>query len=228
MLTNLSSKKTVLLFIHLTLGQYILYPLVFSLLIKSFQINTLIDTYLSNLFLDTLMISSTLYLAFDFYKVAFKRFRAAIVIHTLSVLKLIPVLFITSFILNSFAYSITQQSGSHNQQILIELLKENQVFIIFQALIYAPILEELLFRGYFYGLFEKKNKWAAMFISGLLFGCAHMWTTSFTLSDLAFLPAYSSLGIIIAYSYAQSKSIVSPMLLHFFNNLIGILALMML
>ena len=66
-------------------------------------------------------------------------------------------------------------------------------------MIYAPITEELMFRG----IFRKfiKNKWLFIFISGLLFGAAHVLDDFQSIGELLYIFVYGSLGCFLAYVY---------------------------
>lgn len=77
-------------------------------------------------------------------------------------------------------------------------------------LLFAPILEEILFRGVIFKNDEKLGFVFASVTSSLLFGFWHQ-----TLSQI-FLA--SVLGFVSCYLYKETKSIFPSMLLHFINN----------
>ncbi|MBF0596448.1 CPBP family intramembrane glutamic endopeptidase [Faecalibacter rhinopitheci] len=78
--------------------------------------------------------------------------------------------------------------------------------------IFAPIFEEVLFRGIiFKGLLQHKIHPAlAIVVSGFLFGMAHMNPWQFIGAGI--------LGMIFAFTYYRTKSLVIPVLLHAINN----------
>ena len=94
------------------------------------------------------------------------------------------------------------------------------------ALIYAPFVEELLFRGLLINLMKPIKLNYALWISSLLFGLSHMFAQGFVLTDLYFLPTYTVLGFLLAKRYHDSNSLFSSMAVHFLNNLVGVLAFM--
>lgn len=78
----------------------------------------------------------------------------------------------------------------------------------------APIAEEIFFRSFVYGGLEKKYGWQkAMWISALIFGAAHMQL-------VAFIPTFL-MGLVLAYIYQRSRSVIPSMILHFAVNGFG-------
>lgn len=86
------------------------------------------------------------------------------------------------------------------------------------AAIAAPLFEEFLFRGFLLpSLTRYVPVWAAIGLSGLLFGVAHL-----SLSEI--LPL-TSLGIILGTVYVRTRNLLAPMLLHSLWNSSTILSL---
>ena len=57
-------------------------------------------------------------------------------------------------------------------------LSSNTFFYILFAVFIAPIMEEILFRGYLFGMLFKKERWGfipASFIAAVLFGIGHLY-----------------------------------------------------
>lgn len=223
MIHSLDKKQQVILFIHLTLGQMLVYPKVFPFFIKLFRMESYLSDININLVFSVFILVSSIYLAKDLFSASWKTFKSNLLSNIALAFKLLPLLYIASLVFNSLAIAISHQDTAANQALLNELYATYPFFIFITATIYAPIMEELLFRGFFFSLFEKKSLILAILISGLTFGFAHMYTADMTLMDFAFLPSYSVLGMIIAYSYHKSQTIMTPILLHFLNNFIGIL-----
>ena len=84
--------------------------------------------------------------------------------------------------------------------------------------IIAPFGEELYFRGVIYAwLRQKWGVWVAMFTSSLVFGLLH--------GEASIAAAAFVLGIILAWSYERSNSLLSPILIHIINNSFKIILL---
>lgn len=72
------------------------------------------------------------------------------------------------------------------------------------------ICEEALFRGAIQGVLERRGKWFAILLSGVLFGLFHM--------DPVRIIAASLLGVFFGWLVVRTGSIVPAMLAHFANN----------
>lgn len=101
----------------------------------------------------------------------------------------------------------------------LENLSRNPISLIIMTVILAPILEEILFRGIIMkGMINNKVAPAtAIIVSALIFGAVHFNPWQFA---GAFL-----LGLVLGLVYYKTKSLLMPILLHAFNNLLS--ALMM-
>lgn len=79
------------------------------------------------------------------------------------------------------------------------------------AALIAPVVEELVFRGFFFvGLRERFGvRWAVM-ISGAVFGAIHLQLFAF--------PVLFLLGILLALLYEQTGSLWSAIIMHFCIN----------
>ncbi|MGV3009876.1 CPBP family intramembrane glutamic endopeptidase [Streptococcus thoraltensis] len=87
-------------------------------------------------------------------------------------------------------------------------------FVAFQVMIgfFAPVLEELTFRGFFSRYFFKKdNKWAKWLVSSLIFALLH-----------AFKPIelimYFALGSVFFFAFRREENIRDSIVVHMMNN----------
>ena len=111
---------------------------------------------------------------------------------------------------------------------MLEELTHNQpLFTFFMAVIFAPLTEELTFRGMLarYVFPQHDNiKQTALFllVSTVLFALAH-----FPTSPQQFL-VYSALGLSMGLAYINKGGLAYSMGLHALNNLISFVMIMML
>ncbi len=85
--------------------------------------------------------------------------------------------------------------------------------VIFRVAIFAPIVEELIFRGLImHGLMRNYPKIVAIFMSGLLFACFHMNPWQFTATFV--------LGCLLAGLMYITNNIVACIIGHAINNLL--------
>jgi len=91
------------------------------------------------------------------------------------------------------------------------------------AVIFAPVCEELFFRGFvFPGLARAWGPVAGIAASGILFGSAHLLGNPTLYKSMI---QFSAIGMVFSFVYWRSGSIFSSMLAHFTFNLIGIITI---
>ncbi|OGU55192.1 MAG: abortive infection protein [Ignavibacteria bacterium RBG_13_36_8] len=90
-------------------------------------------------------------------------------------------------------------------------------FVILVVAVVPAVCEEIFFRGYVQKSFELKLKpfWA-IFITALFFGLYHF-------SPFGLIPLIT-LGLFLGFAAYMSNSIFIPMILHFLNNFIAVIA----
>ncbi len=105
---------------------------------------------------------------------------------------------------------IWQGQGGSNPLLQIVLESKDSIglaLFFLTAAVAAPLFEEFLFRGFLLpSLTRYVPVWAAIGISGLLFGVAHL-----SLSEIVPL---TTLGIILGIVYVRTRNLLAPMLLH--------------
>jgi len=115
---------------------------------------------------------------------------------------------------------------SENQSTITNLLGQYPILMIFSAVGLAPIYEEILFRLGFKKCL--KNKWLFIIISGTLFGLIHIFPTDLNLG-VALIQSivYVVMGISLAYYYQKYNNIFYSILIHFYNNLLSIIFILL-
>ena len=119
------------------------------------------------------------------------------------------------------------EDPSVSQQIVSQLTVEQPAFGFFMVVVFAPLTEELIFRGMLARyLFPKQDnsKLTLIFllVSSLLFALVHFPST-----PQQFL-VYGSLGLSLGLAYISKGSLAYSIALHALNNLIGFLMILML
>ncbi|WP_425270896.1 CPBP family intramembrane glutamic endopeptidase [Paenibacillus ferrarius] len=85
------------------------------------------------------------------------------------------------------------------------------------AVLFAPILEELIFRKIIFGTLDKRcNFWIGSIISSMLFAAAH-------LSIQLFL-GYFAVGMVFCWFYKKSNSLIVTVLAHTYINFLVIIS----
>ena len=116
---------------------------------------------------------------------------------------------------------------SVNQQTAEQLTHNQPLFAFFMIVVFAPLTEELTFRGMLarYVFPQQDNiKQTALFllVSSLIFALVH-----FPGTPLQFL-VYASLGFSMGLAYISKGGLAYSIALHALNNLIGFLMILML
>lgn len=98
-------------------------------------------------------------------------------------------------------------------QAILDVLNalDSPVWLIVAAVVVAPLVEEIFFRGFLFQGFRQKYGWVnAMLLSSGIFAAAH-------LDPVSLVPTFL-LGLVFSYVYHRSNSVWPSVLLHFLVN----------
>lgn len=97
---------------------------------------------------------------------------------------------------------------------LMKNIKDMPVTFFFLAVVAAPVLEEIMFRGIILeGYLKNYKPWTAILVSAFIFGLIH--------GNLAQGVNAFALGILFGWFYWKTSSILLVIFLHFVNNVIA-------
>lgn len=108
-----------------------------------------------------------------------------------------------------------------NEEAVQNSLKMAPLYTAFASCIFAPFVEELIFRKSLKKVFS--NNTLFIIISGFLFGLAHNLSTLLTgtnANQLLYIIPYGLFGCIFAYMYVKKKNIFIPITFHMIHNTI--------
>lgn len=123
-------------------------------------------------------------------------------------------------------YELLEITGTADNQEIINqaLFGKGKIPMIISVVIFAPFVEEILFRKLLFGTIEEKFKMppvVAIVVSTLVFSLIHVSSGD----NLIYIFQYLPLAFVITYSYYKSgRNIFVPIGIHFLNNLISVLA----
>ena len=101
-------------------------------------------------------------------------------------------------------------AGSENTELLSNIAKTAPI-IIFAMVLFAPFLEEVVFRRIIFGgLYTKTNFWVAAIVSAIVLAAVH--------NELQHLLMYLMPGLAFAFVYYKTKRLLTPMIAHFLMN----------
>ena len=88
--------------------------------------------------------------------------------------------------------------------------------VLLSAVIAAPIVEEVIFRGVVFGSFRKVfPAWVSILISAVIFGAYHMNPVAIVYATV--------MGIIAGVVYEKKRNLLFTIILHMANNFMGLL-----
>ncbi len=132
-------------------------------------------------------------------------------------------------ITSSFLIAALKIAPVLNQEQNSNLLKEMPIVEILAAIIFAPIIEELVFRRGFKNFTNNKHIYA--YTTGLIFGAMHIISSINGINDLPmllYLIPYSSVGISLGYTYNKTNNIIGVITTHSLHNTITIIEMIIL
>lgn len=120
---------------------------------------------------------------------------------------------------------------SSNQELIIEIAHYSPIYIFMLTVIFAPFSEEIVFRLGIFKSLKKYNRILAYLISILIFSIIHILPEVFVSKNvvLTFMQFLTYLWptIIITFNYDKNDNIIIPIGIHVFNNLMGILMILL-
>jgi membrane protease YdiL (CAAX protease family) len=131
---------------------------------------------------------------------------AALVVGGYLVFIVISYLWLTAIGQSGAKDTITEDLGAKDSTIAL-------VFVTFVVTVCAPLAEEFLFRGYFFGALRSNGFWFAAFFTGLAFGTVHVFG-----SPIAFIVPLALLGMGLCLIREKTASLYPGIALHCLNN----------
>ena len=124
----------------------------------------------------------------------------------------VAIMMMSNLIINLFV----KNGIASNEETIRETFKISPLYVFFSSVIFAPLVEELVFRQSLKNIIP--NKFIFIIISGIVFGGFHVITGLASPLDLLYLIPYCAPGFAFAYILANSDNIFIPISLHFMHN----------
>ncbi len=127
---------------------------------------------------------------------------------------------------NVVIYSFLHNS-SQNEIEIQNLLSISPLYILFSSCIYAPFVEELIYRKSIRDFIS--NNTLYILVSGLLFGFVHTLSGLYNgevinTMEIIYIVPYAIMGCVFAYMYTKTDNIFTTMGVHLIHNLLSFLA----
>lgn len=117
------------------------------------------------------------------------------------------------------AIGVEANSSTANQENVDAFVHQFKVLGFLYVVLFAPIIEEFVFRHVMLGHLFKNHTRIGLFVSTILFGGLHL-IAGFSISGLVI---YMVFGYLFGYIYLKTKRIESTIVIHMINNLVSIL-----
>ncbi|WP_050636359.1 CPBP family intramembrane glutamic endopeptidase [Candidatus Stoquefichus sp. SB1] len=119
-------------------------------------------------------------------------------------------------------------ASSENQSLIQTLTLAHPLLMFVTTVIFAPILEEMVFRGIVFSWTYELHPIVAHLLSGFIFGFVHimMSVLSGNLFEWVQIFSYFFMGLVLSYLYEKKNNIYVPILTHATNNLISMLMIL--
>ena len=191
-----------------------------------FVVPIFVNNKIAGFALDITVFLMMILLFFKDLKRDFKYFREYFREYNSYVLKMFGISLAVMVVLSLSIRLYTGIDTATNQSNLMSSFNKMPIFIILLACIYAPITEELLFRGIFRKIF--KNKWLFIILCGVTFGALHVIDDFQSIKELLYILVYSSLGIFLSSVYYKTNNLCTNIYFHFIQNTLAVLAMLLL
>lgn len=120
------------------------------------------------------------------------------------------------FIGNAIIMFLFNKGMANNEELIRQSFKVSPLYIYFSSIIYAPFIEELVFRYSIKKIIS--YKYLFILLSGLIFAYVHVSGYIKSPSDLLYLIPYGAVSLAFSYVYYKTDNIFSSMGLHFMHN----------
>ena len=137
-------------------------------------------------------------------------------------------LFMANFVGGMISLLFGAQSDSQNQLLIESLASAHPIIIFVTSVIFAPFVEEYLFRGTFFGWLYELHPWVAHILSGFLFGFLHVMDAivAGNFNEWIQIFAYMFMGFVLSFLYEKRNNIFVPILSHMTNNFVSMLCIL--
>lgn len=195
---------------------YLLIPMIIGMFLPSLNNSNLLSV-LVRFIIDVGVIALFIYL----FKDDFKEYNKGLVKNPKKVigvgLLFALFAFIAMPICNIILHVLNVSASDTNNDTINTLYGVIPLYMMFQTLIYSPIVEGIAFRKVFKDAIN--NKWLFIIISGFVFGLYHIIYNMTSLSQILLMLPYFVVGMLYAGAYSKTDNIYSAFIATFVYNL---------
>ena len=136
--------------------------------------------------------------------------------------------FVIMVISNNLISIFFNEANAGNEDTVRNLIQLYPVYMLFSVSIYAPFIEEVIFRRCIKDIFLafKNNnlvKYLYIIVSGLIFAMMHILGQESAIIDYIYIIPYMALGCAFAAIYYKTDNLFTTIILHAFHNTLAII-----
>lgn len=151
----------------------------------------------------------------------------------IEVFKNFGLLYLVNIVVNMIILLVMGEGAQSGNQAAVEaMINIDTLAMGFMVVIFAPLVEEFVFRGVFYQYFRSAHSYIIpMIVSILSFGLIHVIPTvlsSGNISEFIYLLQYCPMAFFMIRTMESTDSLFGAISVHFLNNLLGFLAIVFL
>lgn len=195
---------------------YLLIPMIIGMFLPSLNNSNLLSV-LVRFIIDVGVIALFIYL----FKDDFKEYNKGLVKNPKKVIGVGLLFALFAFIVmpicNIILHVLNVSASDTNNDTINTLYGVIPLYMMFQTLIYSPIVEGITFRKVFKDAIN--NKWLFIIISGFVFGLYHIIYNMTSLSQILLMLPYFVVGMLYAGAYSKTDNIYSAFIATFVYNL---------
>lgn len=201
----------------------------FAVLELSLPIDKNMATVLLNVLLDGILALMSICIFKDTLKQQFSDFFENIKENLIYAFIKGPIIvYVCSLIGGLFSLALQGETTSVNQALLETLVSKHLILMALASVVFAPIFEELLFRGSIFAWLYEIHPILAHVLSGFLFGFIHVMNAVFSgdVGEIVQVFSYFFMGMGLSFLYEKTNNIYVPIITHALNNLMAVILIM--
>lgn len=224
--SKLGLQRSLLLVVHYFVGYIFLYPIIATKITLAINPFATVLASFTQWGAYVLTLGITVCLAWPLLKESYQNFIQDKRRMMKTICVLVMIMLIANIVLSYVVSLLTNTESSVNQTQIESTRMLNPLLTVFSTCIFAPIVEECVFRGGVFRYIRGKHGFLlATIISSLFFGSIHVMDSFFAgdFTDIAYVLVYAMIGIVLAIAYERTDSIITPICIHFISNTFAII-----
>ncbi len=205
----------------------IVYIIVFLIsMVFIFVIPSILEGKIIGIILDIIVLAMMILIFYKDLKRDFKYFKEYFREYNSYVFKMFGISLAVILVLSVFIRIYTGIDNATNQTNLMKTMDKMPIYLVLLACVYAPFVEELLFRGLFRKIFN--NKWVFIIVCGVVFGALHVIDDFQSIKELLYILLYSSLGMFLSAVYYKTNNLFCNIYFHILQNSLALIGMILL